>query len=100
VLQHASKHLSLIVGAGLVALVVTIGASEQLATVTLALAYACFTIAAASTPLGATLLGWAAPVGRMAFTNYLMQSLIFGWVSGCSASSEPRRHWRSVSPST
>ncbi|WP_311966753.1 DUF418 domain-containing protein [Bradyrhizobium australiense] len=29
---------------------------------------------------GKRLLGWAAPLGRMAFTNYLMQSLIFGWV--------------------
>lgn len=26
------------------------------------------------------LLAWAAPIGRMAFTNYLMQSLIFGWL--------------------
>jgi uncharacterized protein len=23
---------------------------------------------------------WAAPLGRMAFTNYLLQSLIFGWI--------------------
>ena len=26
------------------------------------------------------LLGWAAPLGRMAFTNYLAHSLIFGWI--------------------
>jgi uncharacterized protein len=25
-------------------------------------------------------LAWAAPVGRMAFTNYLVQSLVFGWM--------------------
>jgi uncharacterized protein len=80
VLQRASEHRSLIFGAGLVALVVTIGAGQSLATVTLALAYACFIIAAASTPLGSRLLGWAAPLGRMAFTNYLMQSLIFVFV--------------------
>ena len=52
----------------------------MLATVTPALAYAAFIIGAASTPLGSALLGWAAPLGRMAFTNYLMQSLIFGFV--------------------
>jgi uncharacterized protein len=79
VLQRASEQRTLIFGAGLVALVVTIGAGQSLATVTLALAYACFIIAGASTRLGSKLLGWAAPLGRMAFTNYLMQSLIFGW---------------------
>jgi len=63
-----------------VSLVVAIGAGQSLASVTLALAYACFIIAAASMPLGLKLLDWAAPLGRMAFTNYLLQSLIFGWV--------------------
>jgi len=29
---------------------------------------------------GRTILGWAAPLGRMAFTNYVSQSVIFGWV--------------------
>ena len=80
VLQRASEQRALIFGAGLVALVLTIGASQSLATVTLTLAYACFIIAAASTPLGSKLLSWAAPLGRMAFTNYLTQSLIFGFV--------------------
>jgi uncharacterized protein len=80
VLQRASEHRDLIVGAGLVALVLTLGAGQSLATVALALAYACFIIAAASTPLGLRLLAWAAPLGRMAFTNYLAQSVIFGFV--------------------
>ncbi len=60
--------------------VLTIGAGKSLATVTLAFAYAGFVIVVASTQFGLTLLGWAAPLGRMAFTNYLAQSLIFGWV--------------------
>jgi uncharacterized protein len=79
VLQRASEHRELIVSTGLVALVLTIGAGQSLATVTLALAYGCFIIAAAGTPLGSKLLGWAAPLGRIAFTNYLMQSLLFGF---------------------
>lgn len=29
---------------------------------------------------GKRLLGWAAPVGRLAFTNYLAQSVILGWI--------------------
>jgi len=80
VLQRAPEHRELILGTGLVALALTLGAGQSLATVTLPLAYAAFIIAAASTTRGANLLGWAAPLGRMAFTNYLTQSLVFGWV--------------------
>ncbi|HMM91110.1 DUF418 domain-containing protein [Bradyrhizobium sp.] len=53
---------------------------EALGTIVLALGYAAAIIGSARLPRGARLLGWAAPLGRMAFTNYLMQSLIFGWV--------------------
>jgi uncharacterized protein len=80
VLQRAAANCIWFVVAGLAALVITLDAGSLLATVTLALAYAAFIIGAASTPIGARLLGWAAPLGRMAFTNYLMQSLIFGVV--------------------
>ena len=31
-------------------------------------------------PLRQRMLAWAAPVGRTAFTNYLGQSLILGWI--------------------
>jgi uncharacterized protein len=79
VLKRAAASRELLFGAALTALVLSIGAGRALATVTLAFAHGAFIIAAASTPFGAKLLGWAAPLGRMAFTNYLVQSLIFGW---------------------
>ena len=46
-------------------------------TILLALGYAAAIIGIANLASGKTLLGWAVPLGRMAFTNYLMQSLIF-----------------------
>jgi uncharacterized protein len=49
-------------------------------TILLALGYGAIIIAIANSSSGRTLLGWAAPLGRMAFTNYLAQSLIFGWI--------------------
>jgi uncharacterized protein len=79
ILQRASENRELLFGAALTALVLSIDAGRPLATVTLAFAYGAFIIGAASTEFGARLLGWAAPLGRMAFTNYLAQSLIFGW---------------------
>jgi uncharacterized protein len=42
--------------------------------------YAAIIFAIMTTQAGSKLLGWAAPLGRMAFTNYLLQSLIFGFV--------------------
>jgi uncharacterized protein len=79
VLQRAAASLELLFGIALTALVLTIDAGRALSTVTLAFAHGAFIIAAASTQFGEKLLGWAAPLGRMAFTNYLAQSLIFGW---------------------
>ena len=80
VLQRASEQRWLLLGVALIAAVLTPWMSWVLKTVTLALAYGAFIIAVASTPMGVRLLGWAAPLGRMAFTNYIAQSLIFGWI--------------------
>lgn len=53
---------------------------ERLGTVLLACGYGAAIIWAMEKPTGRKLLAWAAPVGRLAFTNYLMQSVIFGWL--------------------
>ena len=53
--------------------------TEPLGTILLALGYGAGIIGIANLKSGKTLLGWAAPLGRMAFTNYVAQSLIFGW---------------------
>lgn len=53
---------------------------ERLADVLLAIGYAAAAFAALNTRTGSRLLGWAAPLGRMAFTNYLMQSVVFSWI--------------------
>jgi uncharacterized protein len=49
-------------------------------TIVLALGYGALILAIANLASGKAMLGWAAPLGRMAFTNYLAQSLIFGWM--------------------
>ncbi len=55
-------------------------ALDRLGTVLLACGYAAAIIWATRNALGQRVLGWARPVGRMAFSNYLLQSLIFGWI--------------------
>lgn len=53
---------------------------ERLGTVVLATGYAAALFAVLNTGTGKLMLGWAAPLGRMAFTNYLAQSIIFSWI--------------------
>jgi uncharacterized protein len=55
-------------------------AIERLGGVILAAGYAVTVIGLVGVPACQRLLAWAAPVGRMAFTNYLGQSLILGWI--------------------
>jgi uncharacterized protein len=54
--------------------------ASPLGTVLLAIGYGAAIIAIANLARGKAWLGWAAPLGRMAFTNYLAQSVIFGWI--------------------
>ncbi|WP_426408814.1 DUF418 domain-containing protein [Bradyrhizobium ganzhouense] len=53
---------------------------EPLGTILLALGYGAAILGIAHFERGKKLLGWAAPLGRMAFTNYVAQSVIFGWI--------------------
>ena len=55
-------------------------ALERLGTVLLACGYAASIFWATGKARARKFLAWAAPIGRMAFTNYLMQSVIFGWL--------------------
>jgi uncharacterized protein len=54
--------------------------AEPLGTILLALGYGAGIIGIANHASGKRLLGWAVPLGRMAFTNYLAQSVILGWI--------------------
>jgi len=65
---------------GLIAGGETRALAEPLGIILLALGYGAGIIGIAQLAGGKKLLGWAAPLGRMAFTNYLAQSLIFGWI--------------------
>jgi uncharacterized protein len=53
---------------------------RSLAQLVLATGYGAAIIALANRAAGRKLIGWAGPVGRMAFTNYLAQSLILSCI--------------------
>ena len=54
--------------------------TDAMGAIVLALGYGAAVIAAASLTRGKAWLRWAAASGRMAFTNYLVQSVVFGWI--------------------
>ena len=56
------------------------GAGARLATVVLALGYGAAVLWLVQRPVAGRVLGAFAPLGRMAFTNYILQSLIFGFI--------------------
>jgi uncharacterized protein len=97
ILRRASQHRRLLLGATVGGILIggalTLAAEntdwfgwpareaiERLGAVILATGYGAAVIGLVSVPFGQRMLPWAAPVGRMAFTNYLAQSLILGWV--------------------
>jgi uncharacterized protein len=55
-------------------------AANRLAPVAVALGYAGVILWLATGERRRALVMWAAPLGRMAFTNYVAQSVIFGWI--------------------
>ncbi|MBI3373061.1 MAG: DUF418 domain-containing protein [Betaproteobacteria bacterium] len=56
------------------------GAGARLATVIFALGYGAAVMVLVQLPVTNRALSFFAPLGRMAFTNYVMQSLVFGFV--------------------
>lgn len=104
-LAHPEKHQRSIAGVAAIGLIVggaltwlgqsgwdawlpfsgqVVASLDAFAPIILAAGYGAGIISIASRPWGARLLGWVAPLGRTAFTNYLMQSIIlsalfYGW---------------------
>ncbi|MBA3930082.1 MAG: hypothetical protein C0521_10915 [Xanthomonas sp.] len=55
-------------------------ALQMLANLLMCLGYVAWVLRALASPLWQRPLGWLVPVGRMALTNYLMQSLVCTWI--------------------
>jgi uncharacterized protein len=53
---------------------------RSLAQLVLAGGYGAAIVVLADHAMGRKLVGWAGPLGRMAFTNYLLQSIILSWI--------------------
>jgi uncharacterized protein len=70
---------TVLIGLGLVLTLARTGLAS-LAPVVMALGYATLAIAAMAEPAVLARLGWVAALGRMAFTNYVMQSVVLGLV--------------------
>ena len=68
--------IGIVMGAGLT----RTDASARFATVALALGYGAAVLLLVQLPVTGRALGAFDPLGRMAFTNYVMQSLVFGWI--------------------
>ncbi len=54
--------------------------AARLGTAILALGYACAVLALVHAPVAGRMLSAFGPIGRMAFTNYVLQSVIFGFI--------------------
>ncbi|MFL6674262.1 MAG: DUF418 domain-containing protein [Massilia sp.] len=84
IIQRAAVLRGRIAAAGAVALVVGAMASvrspDGAATILLALGYAACTVALLEYAPGRRALRGFGAVGKMAFTNYMMQSLVAGWI--------------------
>jgi uncharacterized protein len=78
--QHRWLLFSLATGGVILGAGLTVAEQWRIGGVILALGYAATIILCASFAAGQRMLAWAAPLGRMAFTTYLTQSLVLGWI--------------------